>query len=166
MTVQSNEPVLESDLSRISSQKLAKTKTCPAVPNGPGTSVLNSNISFARNMGQAYSILDGPFVGFAAKLLWFRSMVKGRSLWDFKNQPYHHAHPEYADFGNFNYGATGNAVGLPTSILLRGAGYAQSKAGTSTSTWGHWWGFAPYGDDPEDQQQIKNGIQYAQEECY
>lgn len=142
------------------------TGTCPSVPTGPRTPLLNSNIAFARNVGQAFNILDGPLAGFAAKLLWFRSMVKGRSIRGYKNQPYPHAHPEYADFGNFNFGATGDARGLPTPILLRGAGQAQEKAGTSTSAWGHWWGSAPYGDDPEDQQQIKNGVQYVQQGCH
>lgn len=140
--------------------------TCPAVPTGPGAPVLSSNITFARNIGQAFNILDGPLAGFGAKLLWFRSMVRNRSIWDYKNQPYPHAHPEYADFGNFNFGATGDALGLPTPILFRGAGYAQEKAGTSTSGWGHWWGSAPYGDDPKDQQQIKSGIQYVQQGCH
>jgi hypothetical protein len=43
------------------------------------------------------------------------------------------------DFGNFNYGATGYVSGIPPAILLKGAGFAQSRAGTSNvEEWGHW----------------------------
>ncbi|WP_283149075.1 polymorphic toxin type 44 domain-containing protein [Silvimonas soli] len=68
---------------------------------------------------------------------------------------------QYADLGNFNYGATGTALGIPEVVLLRAAGYAQEAARTSTSGWGVYWGRAPYGDDPSDQKQIKAGIEYA-----
>jgi len=72
----------------------------------------------------------------------------------------------YADFGNFNYGAMGAAMGIPQSILLRAAGYAQGQAGTSSQKWGNWKGGPPYGDDPNDQVQIKAGINYYQAGCY
>ncbi|MDM3884430.1 polymorphic toxin type 44 domain-containing protein [Pseudomonas sp. BCRC 81390] len=87
---------------------------------------------------------------------WFYSMVRNGGKWDYKQQG-----RKYEALGNFNYGATGTAAGLSEEFLLRGAGWAQSRAGTSTSTFGSWWGDPPYGDDPEDQEWIKAGIRYA-----
>ena len=73
----------------------------------------------------------------------------------------------YQDFGNFNYGMTGSAAGIPENILLRGAGWAQSRAGTSKPEFGKWWDInGGYGDDPNDQEQIKRGIQYFKCGCY
>ena len=66
---------------------------------------------------------------------------------------------EFEDFGNFNYGAVGTAIGIDDAILLRGAGWAQVRAGTSTGTSSPY-GFAPYGDDPKDQAMIEGGINY------
>ena len=59
-------------------------------------------------------------------------------------------------------GAVGAALGIDLSTLLQGAGYAQQKAGTSTPSWGTWYGGAPYGDDPADQAQIIAGFAYFQ----
>ena len=52
------------------------------------------------------------------------------------------------------------SVIFPAQILKRGAGWAQSKAGTSQKKWGKWFLFSPYGDDPRDQIQIQKGIDY------
>ncbi|MGN8345175.1 polymorphic toxin type 44 domain-containing protein [Pseudomonas sp. SMV71] len=68
---------------------------------------------------------------------------------------------EYEAFGNFHYGATGTAAGFSEDVLLRAAGLAQSRAGTTTAEFGTWWGRAPFGDDPMDQRWIKEGIRYA-----
>lgn len=73
----------------------------------------------------------------------------------------------YENFGNFNYGATGLATGLFTewTLLVRAAA-AQIAAKTSKPGWGEQpsltnpLGTAPYGDDPDDQVQIKNGFEY------
>ena len=81
----------------------------------------------------------------------------------------------YQEFGNFNFGATGAAQGIPDSVLLRGAGWAQIKSGTSQTEWGDssllfeitglpilnpWGGKSPFGDDPYDQEMILQGIQF------
>ena len=71
----------------------------------------------------------------------------------------------YLEFGNFNYGATGRALGIPDAILVRAAGVAQFISG-----WQNWnpsFGVpghapAPYGDDPVDQAAIRAGIAYAE----
>ena len=88
----------------------------------------------------------------------FYNAVKNKGEWDYKQKG-----SEYQDFGNFNYGVTGKAAGIPDQVLLRGAGWAQEQAGTSQSNWGHWWGSSPYGDDPQDQAQIQAGINYYNE---
>lgn len=86
---------------------------------------------------------------------WFYDMVKNMAPWDYKQQG-----SQYADFGNFNYGLTGAAAGIPSDVLLRAAGYAQQRAGTSRPEWGDPTGSPPYGDDPRDQCFIKKGIDY------
>lgn len=67
------------------------------------------------------------------------------------------------DFGNFNYGATGAALGLPDWMLYRVAGVKQVKD--------HWKDgqhtkilIDPYGDDPRDADMIRRGIEYYRRE--
>jgi hypothetical protein len=62
---------------------------------------------------------------------------------------------EYADFGNFNFGATSKAIGLNETFSKFGAGMAQVKAGTSKSEW-----LNSFYDDPEDQYYIELGFAY------
>jgi hypothetical protein len=86
---------------------------------------------------------------------WFYNQVRLRGPWDFKQLG-----GQYADFGNFHYGATGKALGISDSILLRAAGWAHERGGNYDPAFGHWWWLAPYGDDPNDQTMIKAGINY------
>ena len=96
---------------------------------------------------------------------WFYSQVRNKGPWDYKQLG-----KDYADFGNFNYGATGSAAGFSEDTLLRMAGWAQVQAGTSRADWGTApslleallgiGGKAPYGDDPKDQIWISRGIRY------
>lgn len=105
---------------------------------------------------------------------WFRDIVKNHKEaykegkgcgWDYKQLD-----PRYAAFGNFNYGVTGAALGIPDPYLYREAGRAQNSAHTSHLEWGDpgetvsmmipWSGTPPYGDDPADQVLIKLGIDY------
>ncbi|AVD81463.1 bacteriocin [Pseudomonas sp. SWI6] len=99
--------------------------------------------------------------GSAFLVPWFYSMVRNRGEWDYKQQG-----RQYEAFGNFNYGATGTAAGLSQEFLLRGAGWAQRRAGTCNSAFGSWCNDAPYGDAPEDQAWIKAGIEYAKSRGY
>jgi len=88
--------------------------------------------------------------------IWFYNQVRNKGPWDYKqlkNGP-------YENFGNFNFGVTGCAFGFPSEILLRGAGWAQQRAGTSKKKFGNWWDEPPYGDTPKDQEMIQRGIQY------
>ena len=70
------------------------------------------------------------------------------------------AGPGYEAFGNFNFGATGGALGIDLETLLRSAGWAQRRAGTSRREWNIYYGKPPYGDDPQDQAQIRAGFEF------
>lgn len=59
---------------------------------------------------------------------WFYEKVRNGGEWDYKQRG-----SNYQNFGNFNYGATGAAFGFSEDMLLRMAGWAQVRAGTSRS---------------------------------
>jgi hypothetical protein len=86
---------------------------------------------------------------------WFYRMVRNRGPWDYKQQGSAHQ-----AFGNFNYGATGAALGLSIDEVKRAAGAAQILAGTSNPAWGHPADSPPFGDDPADQFWIEQGYRY------
>ncbi|MFO0107188.1 MAG: RHS repeat-associated core domain-containing protein, partial [Burkholderiales bacterium] len=122
--------------------------TPPKMPPPPENSCSKESV-LDRNIKEAY------FMG----LIPFYSNVRNKGPWDYKQQG-----SQYQDFGNFNYGATGYSAGL-SAILLPAAGWAQSRAGTSKPAWGSWYGKAPYGDDPADQEMILAGMRYARCGC-
>jgi RHS repeat-associated protein len=125
-------------------QGLSSCKSSPPVPLAPPGAYVGANIEEARGHNN-----------FPLNLKWFYDMVKNMSPWDYKQKG-----SQYADFGNFNYGVTGRAAGIPGDTLLRAAGWAQKKAGTSKREWGDPAGKPPYGDDPRDQCFIQQGIDY------
>jgi len=90
---------------------------------------------------------------------WYVTVTAGGGPWDYK---YYHGqpHPEYDNFGNFNYGATGGAMGIPLNILLRGAGFAKSRL-LPNDPYGNPLGRYPYGNQPDKQQQIINGYNFS-----
>lgn len=112
----------------------------------PGVSIVN-NMMLSRLHG-------GPS---ALTYAWFYQQVRLHGPWDYKTR----IGREYADFGNFNYGAVGTAAGIPEQLLLRAAGWAQSRSGNGEASNGHWYDSSPFGDDPNDQAWIKSGIEYA-----
>ena len=97
----------------------------------------------------------------------FKGMVKNKGPWDYKQKG-----RQYENFGNYNYGATGNAFGLSLNTLHNEAGRAQSSAGTSNPAYGkpapRWKmflgcdGTGSRGDDPNDQLWIKRGFDWYQ----
>lgn len=96
---------------------------------------------------------------------WFKRQVQNYGPWDYKRRG-----SQYENFGNFNYGATGRALGVGAKRLLREAGRVQQESGTSKPEWGDpgwllnpWGGSDSYGDDPTDQKWIKEGIKYYDE---
>lgn len=110
----------------------------------PGVS-MDQNIKESH----AHSVLDTTG--------WFKSQVQNKGPWDYKQQG-----AQYQDFGNFNYGLTAAATGIPEQVALRGAGWAQQQAGTGQGGWGGPLdpNGGPYGDDPADQALIKKGYEY------
>ncbi|WP_447858643.1 polymorphic toxin type 44 domain-containing protein [Enterobacter ludwigii] len=108
----------------------------PQMPSG-GTRLIDSNMREASTHGA------GRNKALPQTYFWFYQQVKNHGPWDYKQQ-----RRDLANFGNFNYGATGFAAGIPEATLYMGAGFAQSRAGTSKPQWGTWYGELPYGDDP------------------
>lgn len=70
----------------------------------------------------------------------------------------------FDDFGNFSYGATGTALGIPSDALLLGAGMAKNvnywSKGRSNP-----YSNQPRWNDPHKMNMIKQGIQFAQNGC-
>ncbi|MDD2839872.1 MAG: polymorphic toxin type 44 domain-containing protein [Rickettsiales bacterium] len=82
---------------------------------------------------------------------WFKGKVKSGGPWDYKKD----GHPEMEHVGNFNYGATGNALGFSEIILKIFAGKNQIENNTSSPDfWDSWF------DDPVDQEMIEQGFEW------
>ncbi len=124
----------------------------PLYPTSPEGVSVDANMKSIRNK---FGRIAGP-----SDYYWFYQQVRNKGPWDFKQ-----AGP-YENFGNFHYGAVGYAGGIPENVLLRAAGCAQMKAGTSLDAWDSCWGDMPYGDDPNDQEFIQLGIEYAKNKGY
>lgn len=146
---------------------------CPPVPNAPSNANLDANIrasasSLQEGTRPPLSFVDGgddPIGRLAAHALWFYNQVKPGGPWDYKQQNTYKG--QHTAFGNFNYGATGLAAGFTQGQLLRMAGQVHSDpdtaggipAGLINRVLGRG-GRAPYGDDEEDQRQIRAGFDY------
>ncbi|WP_338558169.1 polymorphic toxin type 44 domain-containing protein [Erwinia sp. E_sp_B04_7] len=104
-----------------------------------GFPLLMKNLYEARHHGLPRNMAS-PTVYY-----WFYQQVRNKGPWDYKQMG-----PQYQNFDNFNFGATGVVAGIPEAVLLRGAGWAQNRAGTSDPRWGQWYWDMPYGDDPRD----------------
>lgn len=126
----------------------------PLLPK-EGIELVLSNMKIAKAHGM-YRDMAPP-----TTYIWFYLKVRNKGEWDYKQ-----GHPELENFGNFNYGSAGYAAGIPSEILLMGAGWAQEKAGSSKKEFGHWYQKPPYGDDPRDQFWIRQGIEYAKKHGY
>ena len=100
--------------------------------------------------------------GWIFNLLFFKNVVQNNGELDLKNLSAYQTNATYVfdgeivdrdALGNITYGYFGRYLGIPTTFLLAGAGYAQGQAGTS-----EWGNFNTYGDDPRDQYRILQGI--------
>ena len=94
------------------------------------------------------------------KLNWFKDKVNSKGPWDYKNIYDPKEYERIEDFGNFNYGATGAALGLTEDELHRAAGAKQIL-----DHWEEPSGYTdplayPYGDDPRDAAMIRKGMEY------
>jgi hypothetical protein len=123
----------------------------PASPEGVS---VDANMSMIR---RRFGRIVGP-----SDYHWFYEQVRNKGPWDFKKN----GNRQFENFGNFHYGAVGYAGGIPETVLLRAAGFAQSRAGTHDEKWGDWYSSEPFGDDPKDQEWIKKGIEYAKNRGY
>jgi hypothetical protein len=94
-------------------------------------------------------------------LTWFNNQVRSNGPWDYKQR---NTRPsEFEPFGNFNYGATGTALGISANVLMRAAGWAQGKSGNKGQ--GSFLGSRPpFGDDYPDNINIRRGIVFYQQE--
>lgn len=91
----------------------------------------------------------------------FYLKVKNKGEWDLKQKEEYQGTfslngcvVQGQDLGNINFGYTGRALGIPTPVLLIGAGVAQILAGTTTTTFV----LASNGDDFRDQLFIIYGV--------
>lgn len=133
-------------------------KQCYGPPAAPGTGLSKAKL---KEWAQANGAEAAKHYSNAVSALWFRSQVRNKGPWDYKQY-----HRGLQDFGNYNYGYTGKAAGIAPNILLQQAGRAQIAAGTSKPGWGKpgplggllGGGTPPYGDDPHDQEMIRRGI--------
>ena len=138
----------EASIALADAESRASLNEPPTSP--PGVS-LDANLEFAKGQKDFYGVTGIGFI-----YHWFYLKVKNRGDWDYKQRG-----RQYEEFGNFNYGATGAAAGIPDAVLLRAAGAAQILAGTSSGDFSECWLGSPYGDDPVDQVWIQAGIDYA-----
>lgn len=116
-----------------------------------------SGVTVAANIAvaTAYAVNHSALESY----VWFFNQVRNGGPWDYKQQG------NYQGFGNFNYGATGRAMGIPETVLHNMAGVAQLIAGTSASDWASIiWTSPSTADDPLDQAAILDGIEWADDQ--
>jgi uncharacterized protein RhaS with RHS repeats len=149
--------------------KKAPGEACSlGLPSLPPGEDLNKNIALARR--HRLSLLNP--IGSAVNLVWFAAQVNpplGRfphGPWDYKRggplSPGPNPGSPFENGGNFNYGATGRALGIPAAVLHRTAGLVQQRTGPYDPRNGVWYGTYPHGDEPRDQDMIGAGIDYAE----
>lgn len=125
---------------------------CPTPPIGPSEECLANNIALAE---------EHPAWNFGNFAAWAFTIVPNHGPWDYKR-----IDPRYEPFGNFNYGATGAAMGVPETMARRAAGGYGEYFGDYDPQNGHWWQDPPYGDHRSDQAQIRAGYQYYRCGCW
>ena len=86
--------------------------------------------------------------------------VRNYGPWDYKRRG-----GRYEDFGNFNYGAVTEAMGVSGYTTQNAAGIYQQLRGASAAGTGTPLLRYPYGDDLADAVQIERGRQYARCRC-
>jgi len=128
------------------------------VPLVPSNVDINSNVAAMLNLKALSNVTGG--IGTAMKFRTFYELVRNSGAWDIKQKG-----RDYTDYGNFHYGVVGSAAGIPSEVLQRAAGWAQTRSGNHNAKDGGPLGSPPYGDDPLDQRQISNGIWWY-ENCY
>ncbi|MEO8122153.1 MAG: polymorphic toxin type 44 domain-containing protein, partial [Rhodoferax sp.] len=121
-----------------------------------------TGVSVSDNVAraQAYQNTHTP----AETLQWFYEAFRNNKddhLPQSDSMDYKQIDQAYADFGNFNYGVVGKALGFPDWVLEYGAGYAQGRADGLTfqqTVIRSVFDLNSKGDNPEDQALIRAGI--------
>lgn len=117
----------------------------------PPAASITDNIATA----QAYAATHSP----VETMTWFFDQVKAGGPWDYKAGQQN----QYEEFGNFHYGAIGASIGIPQGVLDIGAGAQQYYGDNYDPDFGTPWTGYPWGDDPNDQTQINEGVEWAGE---
>jgi hypothetical protein len=107
----------------------------------------------------------GPLDPLSSKVIdagrWFSNICCWKSSWNYQKGD----NPQYDDFGNFNYGATGAALGIPSGALMSIAGFKKN-----IDYWSKFqsnpYSNKPFSNDPNKMKMIAQGIQYAKNGCY
>jgi Bacterial toxin 44 len=159
-----------------------------------GTPYYLGQIGGIIDIGAIYTNLLEQNIAISARIqdpTTFRNLVTAGGLWDYKTRrttifgyvnlvrrndtkfSFHRQIMEAQDVGNHHFGVVGKASGFPFSedLMLREAGQAQMRDGTSNPEWqkyrssptptgGRGVMLWPYGDDPRDQGWIQRGFDY------
>lgn len=106
---------------------------------------------------------------FATLLYWVDGVAPG-GRYDYKGKG-----RRYEVGGNFHYGATGRALGIPEEVLLAAAGVVQTLTNVRDVFWrpalvlnyfdGKTYTPGSYFDDPADQSAIKAGVEFTEAGC-
>ena len=141
------------------------TKSCPSVPAHPA----NANVN--ANMAQTNAAKPIPLVGGSALTAstvnaasWFNNVCCWSSPWNYQADANGNWQPQYDDFGNFNYGATGTALGLPQAAVMWAGGLVKNINYWSKGQ-ANPYRNQPYMNDRHKMSMIAQGIQYAQNGC-
>jgi hypothetical protein len=137
----------QSDVAKICSAKLPVGKTIGDNAREV-RQFFQAQLSFARYTQNS----NGAFPATAA--YWLTNVGPGGKWAQRLGEPY----------GNWNYGATGRALGLSLEVLQRGAGAAEQleavtgRTGGPDTGVGVPWGPAPYGDNPKGFAEVAEGF--------
>jgi RHS repeat-associated protein len=134
---------------------------CPPPPPAPDGADVDQNIQFVQELNTVPN--PGSYTA------WFLLICCSTSPWNYKSQG-----AQYDAFGNFNFGATGAALGIPDDVLLRGAGLAKwpqlphDENGNdydNNGNYGNPLGPYPYGNQNDKQEDILQGMRYFKNGC-
>jgi len=148
---------------------LCAANPCPPVPPHPPNANVNANMAAVSPgpnpfglPGNIDSISSATYsaINWSARFQsWAQNVCCWNSAWGYQSQG-----AQYDDFGNFNYGATGTALGLSSSELLIAAGIVKNfnywSKGESNP-----YSNQPLTNDPHKMDMIVQGIKFAKNGC-
>lgn len=140
------------------SYKAAGADRTPPPPKWPDSNPPTPpGVDLEKNMREAEAHQDDPYL---AKRQWFVQQVDSEQPWDYKHTFPANQYERIEDFGNFNFGATGAALGISEEELQRAAGAKQMKDHILDPSQYTTPLVYPYGDDPRDAAMIRRGIEH------